>query len=277
MRYLPIAILLCGLLPGQGNESWRRPFPPHRIAGNLYYAGTEDLACFLIATPRGHILINTGLAGSTPLIRASMRTLGYRLEDVKILLTMQAHFDHVAAMKEVQEISHARVFATEADAPVLEDGGRSDPYFGKAQWFAPVKVDRRLRDGEVIGLGGTELTVMTTPGHTKGSVSYRMTVMDQGRKLSVAIVNLNSVVMPLVGNSKYPRIVADYEESFARQKALTPDIWVAGHASQYNMQAKWKAGSFVDPEGYQRAIAEYERAFRARLAEESGGAGGSRR
>jgi metallo-beta-lactamase class B len=268
MRFALPSILVLGLLAGQAIESWRRPFPPHRIAGNLYYVGTEDLACYLITTPQGHILINTGLADSTPLIRASIQKLGYRLEDVKILLTMQAHFDHVAAMREIQEISHAKVFATEADAPALEDGGKSDPYFGKAQWFAPVKVDRRLHDGEVIGFGGTELTVMTTPGHTRGSVSYLMSVMDGGQKRSVAIVNISTVVMPLVGNPKYPRVVDDYEQSFAKQRKLTPDIWVAGHASQYNMQEKWKTGSFIDPEGYKRAIAESEQAFRARLAKE---------
>jgi metallo-beta-lactamase class B len=124
------------------------------------------------------------------------------------------------------------------------------------------------RDGEVIGFGGTELTVMTPRGHTRGSVSYLMSVIDGGQKLSVAIVNIGTVVIPLVGHLKYPRIADDYEQSFAKQRKLTPDIWVAGHASQYNIQEKWKAGSFVDPEGYKRAIAESEQAFRGRLAKE---------
>ena len=253
----------------QQNESWRRPFPAHRIAGNLNYVGTEDLACFLITTPEGHILINTGLEDSTPLMRESFRKLGYRLEDVKILLTMQAHFDHVAAMSEIQKISGAKVYATEADAPSLEDGGKSDPVFGARAHWAPVKVDRRLKDGDVIRLGGTELTVVTTPGHSKGSVSYLMTVDDRGKRRSAGIINMGTVVMPLSGNAKYPNIAEDFERSFAKQKRLSPEIWVAAHASQYNMQQKLKAGSFVDPKGYKDAIERYERNFREELTRSS--------
>ena len=250
------------------NPSWERPYPPHKVVGNLYYVGTEDLACFLITTPEGHILINTGLKDSTPILRAGITKLGFKMEDVKILLTMQVHYDHVAALAEVQKITSAKVFVTEADAPILEDGGHSDPSFGKTGWFAPVKVDRRLKDGDTVRLGGTELKVILTPGHTKGSVSYMMTVEEGGKKQSVAIVNLPSVVMPLFGNAYYPNIVADFEKSFARLKKLSPDIWVAGHASQYGMAGKREAGSFVDPAGYKKAVAEYEAAFHKKLEEE---------
>lgn len=266
-RFVPAFLAALLLAPAQQNESWRRPFPAHRIAGNLYYVGTEDLACFLIATPEGHILINTGLADSTPLIRKSIQSTGHRLEDVKILLNMQAHFDHVAAMAEIQKISGAKVLATDGDAPSLEDGGRSDPYFGSGSQFAPVKVDRRLKDGDVVQLGGTELKVISTPGHSKGSVSYTMTVKDGSQERSVAIVNMGTVVMPLRDNPKYPDIADDFARSFEKQKQLSPEIWVAAHASQYGMQRKLKAGSFVDPDGYRKAVEEHEKRFRAQLAE----------
>jgi metallo-beta-lactamase class B len=260
-----IAALCCTLVAAsaQQNESWKRPFPPHKIAGNLYYVGTEDLACFLIATPDGHVLINTGLHDSAPLIQASIRKLGFRPEDVKILLTMQAHDDHVAAMAEMQKLSGAKVYITEADAPSLEDGGKSDPVF--RQRWTPVKVDRRLKDGDLIKLGGSELRVVTTPGHSKGSVSYMMTVNDGGKQRTVGIINMGTVVMPLKGNTKYPTIAEDFERSFAKQKKLTPEIWVAAHASQYDMQKKLRAGSFVDPQGYREAIERYEKNFRAEL------------
>ena len=262
-------LLLPLLVLAQDNPSWRRPFPGHRIAGNLYYVGTEDLACFLFATPSGHILVNTGLTDSTPLLRESFRQLGFRLEDVKILLTMQAHFDHVAAMAEVQRVSGAAVFATEADAPVLEDGGKSDPFLTcKECRFAPVMVKRRLHDGEIVELGGTSLRVISTPGHTRGSVSYETTLVDGGQRRDVVLANMGTVVMPLVGNSKYPRIAEDFARSFAVQKKLSPDIWVAAHASQYRMAEKRKTGSFVDPDGYKKAIDRYEADFRTTLAKE---------
>lgn len=264
-----LALLATGAITfAQQNPSWIRPFPPHRIAGNVYYVGTEDLACFLLTTPEGHILINTGLAGSELLINASIRQLGFRPEDVKILLTMQAHFDHVAAMKEMQQVSGAKVYATEADASVLEDGGRSDPYFSRYR-FAAVKVDRRLKDGDLVRLGGTQLTVILTPGHTKGSVTYSTTVVDGGQKRSMVFANMGTVVMPLVGNAKYPQIAEDFARAFERQKRLSPDIWVAAHASQYGMAEKLRAGSFVDPQGYQAAVERHAAMFRERLEKES--------
>lgn len=268
LRFLIAALVISPALLAAENPAWRRPFPAHHIAGNIYYVGTEDLACFLLTSPEGHILINTGLADSTPLIRASIAKLGYKLEDVKILLTMQAHFDHVAAMAEMQRLTGAKVYATEADAPVLEDGGRSDPYLGPQYRFAPVKIARRLKDGDTVRLGPTQLRVILTPGHTRGSVSYETTVQDGGRRRSFLFVNIETVVMPLVGNAKYPNIADDYALTFAKQRRLTPDIWVAAHASQYDMAAKFKAGSFVDPEGYKAAIARSEAAFREQLEKE---------
>ncbi|MGA7235699.1 MAG: subclass B3 metallo-beta-lactamase [Bryobacteraceae bacterium] len=268
MLRLILPLTLCAIAFAQPNPAWKRPFPPHKIAGNLYYVGTEDLACFLFVTPAGDILVNTGLADSTPLMRESFRKLGFRLEDVKILLTMQAHYDHVAAMNEIRKITGAKVYITEPDSPVLEDGGKSDPFLGPEYRFAPVKVDRRLKDGDVVSLGGTDLKVILTPGHTRGSVSYSTTLMDGGRKRSVLLANMNTVVMPLVGNRKYPQIAEDYERAYATQRQLTPDIWVAAHASQYNMAEKMKAGSFVDPQGYHQAIEHYQALFRETLEKE---------
>ena len=121
------ATTICAL--AQPNPDWTRPFPAHRVVGNVYYVGTYDLACFLITTPKGNILINTGVDGSVPLIRSSIESLGFKLKDTKILLTTQAHVDHVAGMAELKQLTGAKLLATDGDAPVLEDGGKSDPLF----------------------------------------------------------------------------------------------------------------------------------------------------
>jgi metallo-beta-lactamase class B len=260
---------LCGLAFAEDPENWKRPFPAFRVVGNLYYVGTEDLACYLITTPQGHFLINTGLKQSAPLIRASIEKLGFKLSDVKILLTMQAHYDHVAAMAEIQKASGARMYATPGDRAALESGGKIDGFGDKPEYqYAPIHVDKLLKDGEIIQLGGTAVKVLLHSGHTKGSASYSLTVDDNGTKKPVLIVNLPSVVQPLVGNQKYPNIVADYERTFAAQKALHPGIWLAGHAAQFDMQAKEKAGSFDDPKGYTEAVDKLEKAYRERLAKE---------
>jgi metallo-beta-lactamase class B len=269
-------LALTALASGQPNPSWKRAYPAHKVAGNIYYVGTEDLACYLITTPAGHILINTGLADSVPLLQESFRSLGFKLQDIRILLNMQAHYDHVAAMAEVQKISGAAVYATSADTPVLEDGGKSDPHLGPEYRFARLKVNRRLRDGDIVSLGGVDLKVILSPGHTMGSSSYQTTVDDNGKKRSVLFVNLPSVVMPLVGNVKYPKIATDFNSTLKKQEGLSPDIWLAGHASQYDMAVKHKAGSFVDPKGYREAVAKYRQLFEHTLAKETQAASAGR-
>jgi metallo-beta-lactamase class B len=259
-----LALLALLALPAFAQRDlWTKPFPAHTIAGNLHFVGTADLACFLISTPQGHILINTGLADSVPMIRESMAQLGFKMEDIRILLTMQAHHDHTAGLAGIQRISKAKMFATEADAPILEDGGFSDPAFGGKRHFEPIKVDRRLKHGDPIQLGGTTLRTELMAGHTKGSVGYSMKIGNQ----SVLIANMGSVVMPLV-NPKYPEIVEDYKRTFTLQKKFRPDIWVAGHGSHYDMAAKHARGSFVDPEGYSAAVEKFEKLFLERLAKE---------
>jgi len=144
---------------------------PFRIAGNLYYVGTYDLAAYLITTPQGHILINTGLAESALMIRTHIEALGFRFAQVKILLATHAHYDHVAGMAEIKKLTGAKMMIDENDAQVLADGGNSDFIFGgKGSMFAPVKADRLLHDHDTVKLGGMEIIVLHHPGHTKGGL-----------------------------------------------------------------------------------------------------------
>ena len=250
-------------------EDWVTPFEAHRVVGPLYYVGTYDLGVFLLTSDEGHMLINTGLEDSAPLIKQSIEDLGFEYEDVKVLLTMQAHFDHVAAMATVQKETGAQVWATAEDAKLLESGGAVDYLFGPKPSFAPVRVDRRIQDGEFLKLGDLEVTVILTPGHTFGSSSYSVTIEEGGESYNVLIANMNSVNpgTKFAGNEKYPNIVEDYTRGFEVQKGLDVDIWVAAHASQYGMHDKYSPGDdydperFVDPQGYEEAVAEYEERF----------------
>ena len=271
-----IAVLLTTAPAAAQPAAWSKPFPGHRVIGNLYAVGTYDLACFLITSDEGHILINTGLAESAPLIRNNVESLGFRLEDVRILLTMQAHYDHAAAFAEIKQATGARLWATAGDAPLLEDGGASDPHFQGEYTFAPVPVDRILRDGEVIELGATRLTVVEMPGHTPGSVGYTMTVTENGRDYRVAIANMGSMNpgLRLLEDPTYPGIAEDFAETFRRQKAMDVDVWVAAHASQYGLHDKYRPGdpyspdTFVDPEGFLELVAHYEELYEKQLAAE---------
>jgi metallo-beta-lactamase class B len=272
---LILATAICAL--AQPNPEWTTPFPAHRIVGNLYYVGTYDLTSYLITTPAGNILINTGLQGSAPLIQASIESLGFQLKDTKILLATHAHYDHTAAMAELKRITGAKFLASEGDAALFEDGGKSDYLFTDQKFrFAPVKVDGRLKDGQRISLGGTKLVVYSHPGHTRGSLSYGLTIAENGRNYRVLIANMGSINpgTVLMGNKKYPQIAADYERTFRLQKSMECDIFLSSHASQYKLHDKWKPGqayspdTFVDPEGYKAAVARAEANYLELLAKE---------
>ena len=278
MRRIAIACLLsiaAGHLAAQ-REMWTRPFPGHRVIGNLYAVGTYDLGVFLITSEEGHILVNTGLENSTAMIRSNIESVGFRLEDVKILLTMQAHWDHTAALAEIKQITGAQMWATAGDTRVLEDGGFSDPHFGGRMSFRPIKVDKVVADGEVIEVGSTRLTVIETPGHTEGSSSYSLTVTEDGHEYSVVIANMGTINQGkrLIADPTYPGVAEDFAKTFRRQKAMDVDVWVAAHGSQYGLHEKYRPGdpygpdTFVDPDGFQAAVARLERLYLKQLAEE---------
>ncbi len=258
------------------NENWSRPFPGHRVIGNLYAVGTYDLGVFLITSDEGHILINTGLEDSTAQIRENMNSLGFDLEDVEILLTMQAHWDHTAAMAEIKELANARVLATMDDARVLEDGGFSDAHFGGRQSFIPVEVEQIISEGDVIELGDIRLTVYEHPGHTEGSSSYSMEVIENGRGYAVVIANMGTINpgKKMVVDPTYPGVSEDFASTYRKQKAMQVDVWVAAHGSQYGLHDKYRPGqayspdTFVDPQGFLQAVERLERIYLDQVAQE---------
>ncbi|EHQ24715.1 subclass B3 metallo-beta-lactamase [Mucilaginibacter paludis] len=232
------------------HPEWSKPYPPFQIAGNLYYVGTYDLACYLIVTPKGNILINTGLASSGQLIKTSIESLGFKLTDTRILLTTQAHFDHMGAMAELKRLTGAKMMVDEGDAAVVADGGLSDyDLQGKVCVFKPVKVDRILHNGDSIMLGGMKLTTLHHPGHTKGSCSYLFDVQDNDRKYSVLIANMPTIVTDkkFADVLAYPNIANDYAYTLNAMKHITFDIWLASHASQFNLTDKHQPGTAYNP------------------------------
>ncbi len=260
--------------PPVNNEAWTRDYEPFRIAGNLYYVGTYDLACYLITTPQGDILINTGLSGSMPMIQAHVEALGFKFSDIKILLTTHAHFDHVGAMADIKKATGAKMMIHEQDAPVLADGGNSDYLFGgKGSMFEPVKADRLLHDKDVVKLGGVEITVLHHPGHTKGACSFLFDVKDERRAYQVLIAN-----MPTINDGEkfpsmptYPDIGKDYAYSFDALKKLKFDIWLASHAGQFGLHKKRKPGDSYNPEaffdrpGYDAMVSSLQEAYQKNL------------
>jgi metallo-beta-lactamase class B len=278
---LLLVIICASNLPGQTSPDWTTPFPPFRIAGNLYYVGSKGLANYLIVTSQGHILINSDLEESIPLLRDSVEKLGFKFSDIKILLISHAHWDHNAGSAAIKALTGAKYMVMDADVSVVESGGKTDFQYGNlpAALYPPTKVDRVLHDGDEVKLGDAVLVARLTPGHTRGCTTWTMKVQEAGRALDVVIVGSPNVNpgYQLVNNERYPQIAADYERMFKVLKGLPCDIFLGAHGSYFDMEAKYarrKDGSsnpFIDSEGYKKFVAEREEAFRSVLVKQKAG------
>lgn len=259
---------------------WNRPVEPFRIAGSLYYVGASGVSSFLIATRAGHILIDTGFRETVPLLEANLARLGFRMDDIRIVLASHAHYDHAGGVAAVKARSHARVLLSPVEAPLFARGGKGDFAFGDQYAFPPVTADGWLADGGEVRLGGAVVTAHFTPGHTAGCVSYTTVAEEKDRSYRVVIpCSLSAPGYRLVDNPGYPNIAGDFESAFARLRSLACDIFLGGHAWDFGLEEKRKAqaaGSstnpFVDPEGYRAWIDLAEQAVRNQLTEQSAAA-----
>ena len=271
-----LTFLLCaGTLLAQAKQAkqatdFNKPFPPHKVVGNIYYVGSEALATFLITTPEGHILVNSDFESTVPLLRSNVEKLGFKFGDIKILLGSHAHGDHMEGDAMVKELSGARVMAMEQDVPALQamkPGGKAHP------------VDRVLHDGDEVKLGGATLTAHLTAGHTKGCTTWTMRANDGPRGYNVVIlcsVGVNAGYM-LVNNKDYPQIADDYMRSFKTLRALPCDIFLGAHGTFYGLQEKYAKLSqggpnpFIDAAGFKAHLDLQEKNFNARLEEQKKG------
>ena len=261
--------------PAPVQDDWTEPFPAFRIAGNLYYVGSKGLASYLVATPEGHILINSNMEANVSMIRTSIESLGFKFSDVKILLISHAHWDHCAGSATIKRLTGAKYMVMAQDVEAVESGGKTDFQYGNdpTALYAATKVDRALHDGDEVKLGDATLTAHLTPGHTRGCTTWTMKVTD-GAKTRDAVIIGSPNVNPgykLVGNTVYPRIAEDYEQTFRVLKSLPVDYFLGAHGSYFDMEAKYprfKAGdsnAFVDPAGYKTYVEDREQAFRREL------------
>ncbi|HXJ07369.1 MAG TPA: subclass B3 metallo-beta-lactamase [Candidatus Acidoferrum sp.] len=275
-RLLILVLASTGTLLAQASPDWTQPFPPFRIAGNMYYVGSKGLASFLITTPQGNILLNSDLEANVPMISASIEKLGFKFKETRILLISHAHWDHDAGSAMIKQMTGAQYMVMDADVSVVESGGKTDFQYGNtpSSLYPPAKVDRILHDGDQVELGGTVLVAHLTPGHTKGCTTWTMKVTELGKTYNVVIVGSPNVNpgYKLVHNAAYPQIAEGYQRMWRVLKSLPCDIFLGAHGGYFGLEEKYPlmkeggANPFVDPDGYKMFIAQKEQDFRAELA-----------
>jgi len=261
LRFVGLSLALSAQLVSAQNPDWHRAFPAFKLAGDLYYVGTADLAVYLIRTSKGNILLNSDYPEDLPLIRNSIHQLGFEYRDTKLILISHAHEDHAGAVGQIQSETGARVLVMEPDAAWVQNTAPEHP---------GTKVDRLLHDGDVVELGEARLTARLTPGHTPGCTTWTMQVQDGERKLNAVIIgspNVNPGYI-LVGNTNYPQIASDYEKTFTVLQSLPVDLFLGAHGSYFDLKRKYEqmqAGGpnpFIDPVGYKAYVNERRDAFR---------------
>lgn len=287
-----LLVLFCTSLSAHAgrNPSWTTPIAPFRIADNLYYVGSQDLASYLVVTPKGNILIDANLVSSPPQIRASVEKLGFRWKDTRILLNGQAHFDHMGGAAEVIRETHAKNMVMDSDVSVVETGARTDflAPSPNVPRYPPAHVDRVLHDGDTVSLGGVKLTAHKTAGHTRGCTTWTMRAHLPGEPAGTTrnIVIVGGVAfwseyhfVATPGHPvSYPGIAQDFQHTFATLRGLPCDVFLGAHGGYFDMLSKLKRYPqdgprvFIDPVGYRAFVADAQKIFEQALLKQKAAA-----
>jgi metallo-beta-lactamase class B len=214
---------------------WNAPGKPFRVYGHTYYVGPAGLSSILITSDKGHVLIDGALPESAQSIAANIRTLGFRIEDVKLILNSHAHFDHAGGIAELQLLSGATVAASPWSAQVLEAGAspRDDPQFGQLPTMPKVSKVQVIRDGETLRVGSLALTAHFTPGHTPGGTSWSWSSCEQPACRNMVYADSLSPVSAegfrFTSSPDYPNAVADFDKSYRALESLSCDMLLTPH------------------------------------------------
>jgi metallo-beta-lactamase class B len=251
-----------------------KPVSPFRLLGNVHYVGASEISAFLLTTPAGHVLLDTGPVEMLPVLERNIQALGFRLADLKVILNSQAHFDHCGGFAELRRRTGARILASEADAAVMERGGKGDFAYGDDYPYEPVVPDQRIQDGERVRLGDLTLTATLTPGHTRGCTTWSTRIEEGGRTYDVVFVcGLTVSPFKLTNNPLYPAVADDARRSIARLRSMQADVMLGAHGFWFDLTGKAARvarsrapNPFVDPGELGRHLDEMTRDLDQALA-----------
>ncbi len=257
------------------------PQPPFRIYGNSYYVGTHGLSSVLIASEAGHVLIDGALPESVPQIVANIRSLGFRVEDIKLIVNSHPHFDHAGGIAELQKLSGARVAATRWTADVMTKGAvpRDDPQFGVLIPIARVARVETIRDGEMLRVGKVTVTAHQTPGHTPGGTSWTWRSCENARCLNLvyadSLTPVSSKSFLFSRSREYPHAVKDFERSYSFLDSTPCDILITPHPDFSNLrqlseQRRLEADTVKDGQACRVLAGKSREQLKDRLAKEGG-------
>jgi metallo-beta-lactamase class B len=247
------------------------PQAPFKVMGNVYYVGSNNIASILVATPRGHILLDTGTQKMASVVFPNIVKLGFKPADIKMMLISHAHYDHMETMETIRRITGATVAALEAEVPALVSG--HDLSSNETWGHEPIQVGRVLKSGEDINLGGSTVKVIWTPGHTPGAAAYFVNTQEDGRTYQIVY---GGPPGPITGDPRYDTRPEDAFNSYKALRAMNPDILISGHPQNLfkgKLEALWAnkrpSPLALAPGQWEKMIDNSEATFKKRLAEAS--------
>ncbi|MBV9927866.1 MAG: subclass B3 metallo-beta-lactamase [Acidobacteria bacterium] len=253
---------------------WNATQKPFRVYGDTYYVGPHGLTSLLITSKSGHVLIDGALPESVPQIAANIRALGFRVEDVKLIVNSHVHFDHGGGIAELQRLSGARVAASPWSAEVLTKSGvgKDDPQFGLIPPVALVPRAETLRDGQTLRVGDIKLTAHFTPGHTPGGTSWTWKSCEEKRCLNLvysdSMTPVSAEGFRFSDSREYPNAVRDFEKSFAFLRATPCDILLTSHPDASGLWQRLEARTLVAPNACKELAGRAAEQLRNRLESE---------
>jgi metallo-beta-lactamase class B len=245
------------------------PQAPFEIMGNVYYVGANNIASILVATPQGHILLDTGTQKMAAVVFPNIVKLGFKPADIKLMLISHAHYDHMETMETIRRITGATVAALEAEVPALVSG--HDLSSNETWGQEPLQVGRVLKSGDDITLGGSTIKVIWTPGHTLGAAAYFITTQENGRSYQIVYGGPPGAI---TGDPKYDTRPEDAFNSYKALRAMNPDILISGHPQgllKGKLEALWAnkrpSPLALGPGQWAKMIDDSEANFKKRMAE----------
>ena len=275
-----LSVAMIALSPTGGAERAERSqavseaMEPFRVIGNIYYVGGQ-YGSYLITTPEGHILHDTGTVDMHELIIANVEKLGFNVQDIRVMISSHAHWDHIEGHAAMKRVTGAQVVALGGDAVALQSG-QDNSALGARGW-EPVTVDRVVEDGDTVNLGGMTLRALWTGGHTQGATMWMTTVEENGETFDVAFRGgeIPNDGAPLVDNPRHPTVVEDTQRTLRRLKDLSPpDLFLHNHARETSsglnpdLPVNPNCASCLDVEGWMEMVASAEARFQSMLTEQ---------
>ena len=261
--------------PCAEDPGWSDPTTPRHVFGNTWFVGTCSISAILITSNDGHVLIDAATEQAAPAIEANIRALGFKVEDIRVILNTHEHNDHAGGIALLQRDSGARVLARVDAARALANGkaGHNDPQFGVSEAFPPVANVQVVADGEVAAVGSLRIANLPSPGHTLGGSGWSWRSCEAAQCRDIVFADSATALSDKTFRyDAHPAFVAAFRVGLDALARLPCDILITTHVQTSDLLDRLDGKlALVDPGACRAYAANAGTNLDTRLAKEAAG------